>query len=208
MRVVPCLKATRTVETERRSELCLRIAVVYWENVSILMWPSTKQPPRENKGASAAPLEVSSMTVAVSIIIPARDEAAYLPRLLASLERQHGVSMDVTLADAGSRDDTREIARRWGCAITEGGLPGVGRNAGARLARSNQFVFLDADVELPDAFLEKNIREFQERRLAIGTTAYVPISNKRIDHDVTHKPNPGGRYAFPLEVLTCVGRWR
>ena len=129
------------------------------------------------------------MTVAVSIIIPARDEAAYLPRLLASLERQRGVSMDVTIADAGSRDDTREIARRWGCAVTEGGLPGVGRNAGARLARSNQFVFLDADVEVPDAFLEKNIRKFQERGLAIGTTAYVPISNKRIDHVMHHAYN-------------------
>lgn len=122
------------------------------------------------------------MTIAVSIIIPARDEAACLPRLLRSLERQRGVTIDVTLADAGSSDDTAEIARRWGCAVTDGGLPGVGRNRGARLARSDQFVFLDADVELPDGFLEKNVSEFNERGLAIGTTAYVPISDKRLDH--------------------------
>ena len=122
------------------------------------------------------------MAIHASIIIPARTESAYLPRLLRSLERQTGVTMDVTLADADSSDDTPEIARRWGCAVTVGGLPGVGRNAGARLARSDQFVFLDADVELPDGFLEKNVSEFNHRGLAIGTTAYVPISDKRIDH--------------------------
>ena len=37
--------------------------------------------------------------------------------------------------------------------VIEGGLPSVGRNAGARLATTPYVLFLDADVELPEPYL-------------------------------------------------------
>ena len=63
----------------------------------------------------------------------------------------------VLVADAGSSDGTGEIALgfcdRLKVEVVPGGLPSVGRNAGARLAATKYLLFLDADVELPEPTL-------------------------------------------------------
>jgi glycosyltransferase involved in cell wall biosynthesis len=96
----------------------------------------------------------------LTIVIPAKNEAILLPRLLESLVQQDYQKMATTrilVADAGSTDDTREVAAafrdRLAVEIIEGGLPAVGRNAGAALATTPYVLFLDADVELADRSL-------------------------------------------------------
>lgn len=96
----------------------------------------------------------------LTIVIPAKDEVAMLPKLLASLCKQDYALMRETrvlVADAGSTDGTVEAALsfrdRLAIEVIPGGLPSVGRNAGARLAGTKYVLFLDADVELAEPTL-------------------------------------------------------
>lgn len=94
-----------------------------------------------------------------------------LPRLLDSLARQDYAQISATrilVADAGSTDGTIEAARsfrdRLLVEVIPGGLPSVGRNAGARLAATRYVLFLDADVELADATLLRRAMGAMRRR--------------------------------------------
>jgi len=115
----------------------------------------------------------------LSIIIPALDEEDYLPQLLECLRKQKGRdNFEIIVADAGSQDRTREIARAFGGKVVEGGLPARGRNQGVKEAEGDLLLFLDADVILPEDFLEKVIKEFKKRDLDIATFSIVPLSGK------------------------------
>jgi rSAM/selenodomain-associated transferase 2 len=106
----------------------------------------------------------------VSVVIPALDESAAVPDLVAGLAAQacpsgstEAVPFEVVLADGGSRDDT--IARfksaaaaslpagSWSVAL----CPRRGRapqmNHGAGLARGDVLLFLHADTTLPEGGL-------------------------------------------------------
>lgn len=118
----------------------------------------------------------------LSIIIPTLNEEKYLPKLLDSIKRQTFREYEVVVADTSSRDRTREIARAAGARVVDGGLPSVGRNAGARAAGSEILLFLDADVVLPDPdFLRRTLVEFLRRKLDIATALVTPLSERLID---------------------------
>ena len=118
------------------------------------------------------------MGAELTIVIPAKNEAEMLPRLLGSLARQdyEGMGeMRVIVADAGSTDGTVEVALsfrdRLRIEVIEGGLPSVGRNAGARLVTTPYVLFLDADVELPEpTLLRRALWRMRRRRLHLVTT--------------------------------------
>ena len=77
-------------------------------------------------------------------------------------------STKVYLADANSTDGTPEIAlgfAKWlDVQVIAGGLPAVGRNAGARRARTPYVLFIDADIELADGSLVRRAVELMKRR--------------------------------------------
>jgi glycosyltransferase involved in cell wall biosynthesis len=77
-------------------------------------------------------------------------------------------STKVYLADAKSTDGTPEIAlgfAKWlDVQVIAGGLPAVGRNAGARRARTPYVLFIDADIELADGTLVRRAVELMKRR--------------------------------------------
>ncbi len=85
----------------------------------------------------------------VSIVIPTYCEEDSLPKLLQSIENQLFAPYEVIVADAQSTDKTREIAKKFGCVVVEGGKPAVGRNKGAKAANGDFILFLDSDTELP-----------------------------------------------------------
>lgn len=106
----------------------------------------------------------------VSVIIPAKNEARYLPGLLAALKAQTLQPLEILLADAASTDSTRELAEAAGCKVVAGGLPGAGRNAGAAVATGELLLFLDADAQITDSrFLELAVTEMQQKHFAIAT---------------------------------------
>jgi len=105
----------------------------------------------------------------ISIIIPALNEEKYLPRLLQSIKEQDfEEDLEIIVADAGSKDKTREIAEKFGCKIVEGGLPAKGRNEGAKKAKYNSLFFIDADILLPKDFFRKALAEIKKRDLEIA----------------------------------------
>jgi glycosyltransferase involved in cell wall biosynthesis len=118
------------------------------------------------------------MDAELTIVIPAKNEVAMLPKLLESLCRQDYAGMRATrvlVADAGSTDGTVEAALsfrdRLAVEVVVGGLPSVGRNAGARLATTKYVLFLDADVELPEpTLLRRALWRMERRGLHLATT--------------------------------------
>ena len=118
------------------------------------------------------------MDAQLTIVIPAKNEVEMLPRLLESLCRQDYAGMAQTrvlVADAGSTDGTVEAVMgfrdRLAVEVVKGGLPSVGRNAGAKLAATKYVLFLDADVELPEpTLLRRAVWRMQRRELHLATT--------------------------------------
>ena len=115
--------------------------------------------------------KLNQLNPELTIVIPAKNEVTMLPRLLASLARQdyEGIcATRVLVADAGSTDGTIEAARgfrdRLCVEVVPGGLPSVGRNAGAKLAATKYILFLDADVELADITLLRRAMGAMRRR--------------------------------------------
>ena len=113
-----------------------------------------------------------------SIIIPTYNEEEYLPVLLESIKEQDFDDYEVIVADANSTDRTREIAEEYGCIVVDGGLPGVGRNNGAKVAKGEYLLFLDSDLQLTEDYLRDVLYEFQIENVGIGITQMKPLSNK------------------------------
>lgn len=89
----------------------------------------------------------------LTIVIPTYNEEKYISQTLYAISSQSKTEgVKIIIADANSTDDTRLIASNnafelgLNLEIIDGGLPAVGRNAGARLANTPYVLFLDADV--------------------------------------------------------------
>lgn len=107
---------------------------------------------------------------AASVVVPARDEEATLPRLLASLAAQEGAPAEVVVVDDHSADATAEVARRAGVAVVAcPPLPQgwTGKSwacwTGAGATSSPTLVFLDADTELEPGGLARVLAEHRRR---------------------------------------------
>lgn len=92
----------------------------------------------------------------VSVIIPAKNAAAYIGETIASALAQAEVT-EVTIVDDGSTDDTVAIVHAIGdprlrLMMNQASGVSAARNLGARSARGGWLMFLDADDRLrPDA---------------------------------------------------------
>lgn len=111
----------------------------------------------------------------ISIIIPTLNEEKHLSILLKSIKNQDfEEELEIIIADAGSRDKTREIAKEFGCQVVRGGLPAKGRNIGAKNSKGELLFFMDADISLPRDFFKKVISEFEQRKLGIASFLFFP----------------------------------
>lgn len=87
----------------------------------------------------------------ISVVIPTLNEAAYLPNTLGSLQGAENV--ETIVVDAGSHDETQQIARDYGCKVlVAGGGRARQQNAGADAADGSILLFLHADTRLPNEF--------------------------------------------------------
>lgn len=129
------------------------------------------------------------MTTQLSVIIPALNEAATLPGLLDALRAQTRPPDEIIVADAGSRDDTRELARQHGAVVVRGGRPGPGRNAGARFATGDVLLFLDSDVLPRPDFVGNALDEFARSGAAVATCLSDTLTDNLSDRIITEAVN-------------------
>jgi glycosyltransferase involved in cell wall biosynthesis len=97
----------------------------------------------------------------ISVVVPARNEQEYLPRLLDTLDvargryNKGGQAIEVIVADNASTDSTSEVASARGCVVVrvaERRIASV-RNGGAAVARGTLLTFVDADMRIhPETF--------------------------------------------------------
>lgn len=117
----------------------------------------------------------------LTIVIPAKNEATMVPRLLNSLMQQDYSKISSTrvlVADANSTDGTPDVVMSYAdhlnVAVIRGGMPAVGRNRGAALASSRYVLFLDADIELADStLLRRVIERANHKGLQLVTTNII-----------------------------------
>ena len=145
--------------------------------------------------------------IAFTIVIPTLNEAELLPGLLADLEAQEFRSFEVIVADAGSTDQTVEMATSAGARVVAGGMPGVGRNSGARAATGAFLVFLDADVRISRTFLADLHEQLEGRYLDLATCQIVPLSDSSLDkflHSACMAVIKVGQYVDPHAPGFCI----
>lgn len=92
----------------------------------------------------------------ISVVIPAYNEATYIDRLLKGLSRQKFQDFEVIVSDAESKDGTAKIVKdfqeKLNIKFVESPPrgPGAGRNFGAKHAKGEWLLFLDADDDIDD----------------------------------------------------------
>ncbi len=115
-------------------------------------------------------------TPLVSVVIPTRDYAAFLPGAIDSVARQSHARKEVVVVDDGSADDSVEVARELGrsyrgafdrfhvIALPKNGGKLHAVNRGMRRVRGEISVILDADDRLEPEYLAITVGELEDRR--------------------------------------------
>jgi len=122
---------------------------------------------------------------AISVIIPARNEAGGIARTVSALLAQGNgqIALEVIVVDDASSDATAAIARDAGARVIEsgvGGSPAAARNKGAAMAKGDPLVFLDADCVVTAGWLEALVAAHERGETivagAIGLPPGLPAS--------------------------------
>jgi glycosyltransferase involved in cell wall biosynthesis len=126
-----------------------------------------------------------------SVVIPAYNEANYLPYLLDSIEhasssyRGRSDAVEVIVADNNSRDQTAAIAIERRCLVrhvVERNIATV-RNAGAEMASGELFCFVDADMRIHAATFNAIEQAMSNHNVVAGSTRIKLENNRLVDQD-------------------------
>jgi len=112
----------------------------------------------------------------ISIIIPARDEAASLATVLAGI-RQHCPGSEVIVVDDASSDPTAAIAEASGARVIRQPYRkgnGAAIKAGARAAQGDILIFLDGDGQHDPADIPRLLAKLEEGfDMAVGARGFA-----------------------------------
>jgi len=101
----------------------------------------------------------------VSVIVGTKNEAEVVGRLLGSIGRQSCKQVEMIVVDNESADETVRIARLYtDLVFKKGPERSAQRNFGARQARGEYLLFLDADMELSGKAVEECVRLVRKDR--------------------------------------------
>lgn len=104
-----------------------------------------------------------------SMIIPTLNEEKFLPKLLKDLEKQKNNNFEIIIVDSNSDDKTSEEVKKFvnlPISFFENKLKNVSyqRNLGAKKAKGEYLVFLDADSRIPSSFTKKLEHAIKKKR--------------------------------------------
>ena len=128
--------------------------------------------PRDPAGSAASRSQREGRSVAactltgadVSVVIPARNEEAYLPECLARLREQSLPGFEIIVVDSASTDRTGAVARALGARVIRLEQPGVGlaRQAGFDAVSRGIIVSTDADALPSRDWIERLVEPFRD----------------------------------------------
>lgn len=141
-----------------------------------------------------------ALEVLISIVIPAYNYAALLPRAINSVTAQMGEQHELIVVDDGSTDDTQAVLGRLKkelqCSFEffyrENGGPASTRNFAISKSNGKYLVFLDADDELaPEALslLEQHIKSNPDTRMVIGGHTSISDNGRKRSHIPSDLPS-------------------
>lgn len=114
---------------------------------------------------------------------------------------------ETIVADADSDDRTAQIAQEYGARVVPGGLPAIGRNAGAEAAQGDYYFFFDADVKFNKHFLRRAHAEMERRYIDMATCETRPLSNLGLDrvmHNFANLYVKLNQFTSPMAPGYCI----
>jgi len=143
----------------------------------------------------------------ITIVVPCRNEEAYIHHLLDSLRLQKLGDTRIIIADS-STDNTRQIIRDnsgfLNVEIIDGGTVSVARNNGARLATTPYILFIDSDVRFfSDTVIKEVVEEIEFYDLDLITAkiyCYDDDSRANLSFMIFNLVNSVLKYFSPFAV--------
>ncbi len=120
-----------------------------------------------------------------SIVIPTLNEEKYLSRLLEDLAAQTAQDFEVLVVDAHSEDTTKKAAEQFAGSfplqILNSDVRNVShqRNLGAQKARAEWVIFMDADNELPNYFMQGVAYQLEKKPETDIFTCWTAVTNEK-----------------------------
>ncbi len=114
----------------------------------------------------------------LSVIIPACNEENYLKETIESVKKQNLKSCEIIVISDGSLDKTDKISAEYAdkfLRLEKRQGPAAAKNAGARIARGEILVFLDADTHMTERVLEEIEKVCKNN--VVGTCQISPSKN-------------------------------
>jgi glycosyltransferase involved in cell wall biosynthesis len=153
------------------------------------------------------PRSLRTPSCMISIIIPAHNEQGYLPGTLDALTRQNYPWMEVIVVANGCSDGTAEGAqgRCHRLIVLSQKSLGIARNLGARMAKGELLVFLDADTNLEPLALRVIAQRFSEADAA-GTVKGQPdceVSAYRLFYAMKNFLHSSSLHSGSSGVIIC-----
>ena len=110
-----------------------------------------------------------------SVVVPAYNGAHFLPRCLASLQKQTHPRVEIIVVDDGSTDGTPDLVQAPVRLLSTGGRKGAGaaRNDGAKAAAGDVLFFTDADVVAPPEWIAKALKAREDKGVPCGGGGYA-----------------------------------
>jgi glycosyltransferase involved in cell wall biosynthesis len=114
----------------------------------------------------------------ISFVVPTRNEARYLPKLLTSINyiaQVCKVPVEAIVVDYRSEDGTPDIAKKMGAKVVEVDKPGVGyaSHVGVLNAKGDIVIRTDADVIMTPSAVYETIRIFTSSKKLVATVGHI-----------------------------------
>lgn len=117
----------------------------------------------------------------ISVIVPALNEEKYIHNVIDGLEKQTFKDFETIVVDGGSEDNTVKIVKKHAKVIVSYRKgAGSARNAGAKAAKGDILLFLDADTRPSKQLLDTYHKMFQDDKVVAATGPIYPLERSKL----------------------------